>query len=40
MIRKPIILSFAIFKTFSLGVSTNRDTVVYDFNRQILENVG
>jgi predicted helicase len=27
----------AIFKTFSLGVSTNRDGVVYDFNRQALE---
>ena len=25
-----------IFKTFSLGVSTNRDSVVYDFNRQAL----
>ncbi|GAK49439.1 hypothetical protein U14_00661 [Candidatus Moduliflexus flocculans] len=26
----------AIFKTFSLGVSTNRDRVVYDFDRQAL----
>jgi predicted helicase len=26
-----------IFKTFSLGVSTNRDSVVYDYNRQALE---
>lgn len=26
-----------IFKTFSLGVSTNRDSVVYDFNRKALE---
>ena len=29
--------SATIFKTFSLGVSTNRDSVVYDFNRQTLE---
>ncbi len=29
--------STTIFKTFSLGVSTNRDRVVYDFNRQTLE---
>lgn len=27
-----------IFKTFSLGVSTNRDSVVYDFDRPTLEN--
>lgn len=27
----------AIFKMFSLGVSTNRDSIVYDFNRQTLE---
>ena len=27
----------SIFKTFSLGVSTNRDRMVYDFNRQTLE---
>jgi predicted helicase len=26
----------AIFKTYSLGVSTNRDSVVYDFNREAL----
>jgi predicted helicase len=26
-----------IFKTYSLGVSTNRDSVVYDFNRQRLQ---
>ena len=26
-----------IFKTFSLGVSTNRDSVVYDFNKEALE---
>jgi len=26
-----------IFKTFSLGVSTNRDRTVYDFNRQTLD---
>jgi predicted helicase len=26
-----------IFKTFSLGVSTNRDSVVYDFHREDLE---
>jgi predicted helicase len=26
-----------IFKTFSLGVSTNRDSIVYDYNRQALE---
>jgi predicted helicase len=26
-----------IFKTFSLGVSTNRDNVVYDFNKPALE---
>lgn len=26
-----------IFKTFSLGVSTNRDSVVYDYDRQALE---
>jgi predicted helicase len=28
----------AIFKIFSLGVSTNRDSVVYDFNRDNLNN--
>jgi len=27
----------SIFKSFSLGVSTNRDNVVYDFDRQALE---
>lgn len=27
----------SIFETFSLGVSTNRDSIVYDFNRQELE---
>ena len=27
----------SIFRTFSLGVSTNRDGLVYDFNRQTLE---
>ena len=27
----------SIFKTFSLGVSTNRDSIVYDFDRQALE---
>ena len=27
----------AIFKYYSLGVSTNRDYVVYDFNKEILE---
>ena len=27
----------SIFKTFSLGVSTNRDSIVYDFDRQSLE---
>ena len=27
----------AIFHTYSLGVSTNRDSVVYDFDRQALE---
>jgi predicted helicase len=27
----------SIFKTYSLGVSTNRDSVVYDFDRQALE---
>lgn len=27
----------AIFKTFSLGVSTNRDRVVYDFNKDTLQ---
>jgi len=26
----------AIFRTYSLGVSTNRDSVVYDFNREVL----
>ena len=26
----------AVFKTYSLGVSTNRDSVVYDFNREAL----
>jgi predicted helicase len=26
----------AIFKTYSLGVSTNRDSVVYDFNPEVL----
>jgi predicted helicase len=26
----------AVFKTYSLGVSTNRDNVVYDFNREAL----
>jgi predicted helicase len=26
-----------IFKTYSLGVSTNRDSVVYDFNKEALE---
>ena len=29
--------SATIFKTFSLGVSTNRDNLVYDFNKQSLE---
>ena len=29
--------SSTIFKTYSLGVSTNRDSTVYDFNRQALE---
>ena len=29
--------SATIFQTFSLGVSTNRDSVVYDFNRRALE---
>lgn len=28
--------SETLFKTFSLGVSTNRDSIVYDFNRQAL----
>jgi len=28
----------AIFQTLSLGVSTNRDRIVYDFDRQALEN--
>jgi len=27
----------AIFKTYSLGVSTNRDSVVYDYNNTVLE---
>jgi DNA invertase Pin-like site-specific DNA recombinase len=27
----------AIFKTYSLGVSTNRDSIVYDYNKPILE---
>lgn len=29
--------SATIFKTFSLGVSTNRDSLVYDFDKQSLE---
>ncbi len=32
--------SETIFRTFSLGVSTNRDSVVYDFNRKALEDRG